>query len=60
MEETREFELRQTGCVYRYRGVICKDKTKCETCGWNPCVEEKRKETVRENYKEILYGMGRT
>ena len=60
MEETREFELRQTGCIYRYRGVICKNKNVCETCGWNPSVEEKRKEAVREKYGEVLKrGLGR-
>ncbi len=53
-------ELFITGCTYRRRGVICQDKTKCDKCGWNPAVEQKRKEIVRERYKEILHGLGRT
>lgn len=58
MDWTNEQELRHTGCIYRYRGVICKDKTKCDNSGWNPRVEEKRKEIVRERYKEVLHGLG--
>lgn len=54
-------ELRLTGCVYHYRGVICRSKLKCDTCGWNPVVEEKRKEEFRKSYwKERQYGMGST
>lgn len=60
MEESMEFEFKQTGCVYNWIGIICKDRTKCETCGWNPTVEEKRKETVIEKYGEVLRcGLGR-
>lgn len=58
MDWTNEQELRVTGCTYHYRGVICKDKTKCDNCGWSPRVEEKRKEIVTERYKEVLRGLG--
>lgn len=31
------------------KGVFCDTYTKCDKCGWNYFVEEKRKERIREN-----------
>lgn len=58
MDWTNETELRQTGCVYQYRGVLCQDKTKCSVCGWNPSVEAERKKYIRERRdKEMGWGV---
>lgn len=34
-------------------GVVCSLK-RCYTCGWNPDVEKRRKEKIRQRRKEIL------
>lgn len=37
-------------CKYRLEslGVICEKKLNCDTCGWNPAVEARRKEKINE------------
>lgn len=55
MDWTNDMELRQTGCIFRYRGVLCPHKDRCENCGWNPKVEVERKLKIREERKN---GMG--
>lgn len=37
-------------CKFRPHGVQCyeADKAHCDKCGWNPEVEEKRKEKLRK------------
>lgn len=51
--------LRETGCVYNYRTVICQNRTKCDKCGWKPEVELERKKKFRAWCKETGYGLGR-
>ncbi len=38
--------LRETGCIYRARSIMCDDRTKCDKCGWNPKVEKERKKKM--------------
>lgn len=33
-------------------GVLC-DERKCRACGWNPMVDKKRKEEIKERKREI-------
>lgn len=35
--------MRRNGCIYRPGGVMCRKKTNCKMCGWNPEVEKVRK-----------------
>ena len=46
-----EQDLMETGCIFRWRTIQCKDHTKCETCGWNPSVEAERKRKAAERTK---------
>jgi len=32
-------------------GVMCDDKARCKSCGWNPVVDEKRKAKTRERLR---------
>ena len=36
-------------CKFSFQ-VICTEHHKCENCGWNPKVAEKRQRLVREAY----------
>ncbi len=39
----RKYRDQRTYCPHNAY-VVCDDKTKCATCGWNPDVEKARKE----------------
>ena len=39
-------------CVWR-TSILCGDHSKCGSCGWNPKVEERRKEQFRKSGKVI-------
>jgi hypothetical protein len=54
-----DMELRETGCVYNWRGIICKDRSKCEKCGWAPAVELERKAKFRKWCEENRNELGR-
>lgn len=41
-------------CVFRENGVICSTYDRCEKCGFNPIVEQKRIKRFREWYAKKL------
>lgn len=43
-------------CVFNRR-IDCSAHDKCENCGWNPVVEQKRKEAIREKRKVETNGV---
>lgn len=47
-KESEEFIL----CHYN-QGVVCR-QAKCESCGWNPMVSERRSEKILQKFKEAM------
>ncbi len=41
-------------CVHNI-GVECYKKNKCDKCGWNPQIAEKRKEKAQAKYAGLTY-----
>lgn len=35
-------------CKFNPTGVVCESRNKCEKCGWNPAVEHRRKQAIRQ------------
>lgn len=40
------YQVYKDACVYRASGVICGKHEGCEVCGWNPEVEQSRKDKL--------------
>jgi len=38
-------------CIHNW-GVDCKGTSRCEKCGWNPVVEQTRKEKIRAEFRK--------
>lgn len=39
-------------CKFNPAGVVCESRNKCEKCGWNPAVEHRRKQAIRQKWLE--------
>ena len=46
-----------SGCLYN-KAVMCDDKSKCRTCGWNPLVDSERRPKTRERLRKAGWLIG--
>ena len=54
MQRLTPEELIETGCFYRMHTICCTNHTNCDNCGWNPKVDQMRRQKLRTYGRNAL------